>query len=317
MSLKNNARYTAVARGMTATFDIEARKASPFYPNISTIQQSTGADEAYAMLGKMPGMREWLGDRQFKQIRSAEMTLKNKHWESSLEIERTDIDDDRLGFLSGVMGDLADEATCHPDTLLFDIEKSGETNVCWDGQFFYDTDHVWGDSGTQSNILTYNAADANNVTPAEINDAFHQAMIRMMGFKRDNGEPWIRPKVNMLSGLRLGVPTALYQSAFKAFNQPLTLETGAGAATTQVVMSRPEIDAITYLDASMGGSDTVMDLHYTGGRIKPFLFQLRQALRRETKGIDTIEDKAVKFMTEARYNVGYLAWFYSIRIKFT
>ena len=55
----------------------------------------------------------------------------------------------------------------------------------------------------------------------------------------------------------------------------------------------------------------------TGEAVKPFVFQRREPLTRMMKGIDDLETKDVKFMTEARYNVGYFAWWTSILCTLT
>jgi len=320
MTTTNNAAYYSIERGISATFANEVMNATPYFPALATIQRSSGADEAYAMLGKAPGMREWLGDRVLHQLRAAKFTLENKHYESSLAIQRTDIDDDRLGWLGTSMRMLAEEAAYHPDELLFSAMRAGETSECWDGQYFFDTDHVWGDSGTQSNILNFTVEDVNAITPLEINKAFHEAMVRMMSFKKDNGKRWIRPKQNMLSGLRIAAPLSIYQSAFKAFNTRI-VEVNATSETDQVVMSKPAIDNIADLGAADGGSDAIMDVYYTGGMIKPYLYQLREPLKQQTKrrggsSPDDIEFKEILHLTECRDNIGYLAWFFAVRVKF-
>ena len=87
----NTAKATATMRGLTQTFDQAVQSAAPFYPTVSTVVQSNGADEAYGMLGSMQGMREWLGERKFQQLRAADFTIKNKKWESSLLVSKDDI----------------------------------------------------------------------------------------------------------------------------------------------------------------------------------------------------------------------------------
>jgi len=54
-----------------------------------------------------------------------------------------------------------------------------------------------------------------------------------------------------------------------------------------------------------------------GQKIKPFVFQARRPLGRQMKGLDDREFKDVKLMTDARYNVGYFAWWYSVQSTFT
>lgn len=155
----DTARAVATLRGLTAKFDIGVDSAAPFYGDLCTTVQSAGSDEQYGWLGSMPGIREWLGDRVFKSLRAGNFTLANKEWESSLAIEKKDIADDRLGMYGPVLEQLGQEAAQHPDELLLAAIENGEATVCFDGQYFFDTDHSWGDSGTQDNDLSYNASD--------------------------------------------------------------------------------------------------------------------------------------------------------------
>lgn len=315
MSLKN-ADYTVIQRDITRKFDNAALQASPFYPTVCAIVNSNGADEKYAWLGNMPGMKEWLGDRKFEQLRSADYSLANKHWESSLQLAKTDVDDDRIGLYDTVIPEFADEAMYHPDELLFqNVINVGESTACWDGQYFYDTDHAWGDSGTQSNALTYNAADHTAVTTAEFRASFHAALIKMLGYRNDRGKPFLRPRVGKLGNLICRVPLSLYEVATKAFEQIITLDGSAGVSS--VVLEKPLVVPVQYMGASYtSGSDARWHLDYVGGRLKPFVFQARQPLRRQVAGATDLETKFLKLMLEARYNIGYLAWFYSVQTTF-
>lgn len=313
MSL-NTANYQAVQRDLTIVFRNTLMSATPFYPQLCTVIQSTGKDEKYAWLGNPPGMREWLGNRDFKQLRSANYTLENKEWESSLLVEKNTIDDDRMGMLRAQMADLATEAAYHPDELLFEnVVNLGESQECFDGQFFFDTDHAWGDSGSQSNDLTFDVSDPTEVTPAEFRAAFHQALVAMLGFKNDQGKPYIRPRIGKLGSLMVAVPLALYEVANKAFDQVL-IENGE----SNFVLEKPTVVVIPYMGSGFsGGSDVKFDLYYTGGMLKPYVFQARRPLRAlQWKGANDAETKELKAMTDARYNIGYLAWFTAVRTTF-
>jgi phage major head subunit gpT-like protein len=303
------ATYKAVARDVTQLVEDAVETATPFYPQLCTIVNSNGADEKYSWLGSFPGMREWLGPRQFKQLLAADFTLANKHFESSLEILKTDIDDDRLGMMGMMAAQLGQEAAYHPDELLVSAINNAEAATCFDGQFFFDTDHVYGDSGTQSNDLSYAAATGTTPTPAEFRDAFHAALKAMLAFKRDNGKPYQRPTIGALGNLLVTVPVSLYDIANKAFGQAIVVEGGAGVSN--FVIETPRILTVASL------SDSKFDLYHLGDALKPYVFQARQPLRVQSKGSDDIEFKEIKVMTEARYNVGYLAWWKAVRTTFT
>lgn len=303
----DTARAVATLRGLTAKFDAGVANASPFYPEVCTMVQSQGADEKYGFLGAMPGMREWIGDRNFEGLRAADYTLANKEWESSVGIEKNDIDDDRLGMYGPVLQDMGIEAAHHPDELLLTLITGGEAAACFDGQFFFDTDHAWGDSGSQSNDLTYAAATDTTPTEDEFRAAYHAARKAMLQFKNDKGKLFIRPTVRPLPNLLLVVPPDLEETANKAINKQLV-----SSGETNVVLDKPRIVTIGGLTDA-----TKFYLFNLSQSLKPFVFQARRPLSRQMKGMDDREFKNVKFMTDARYNLGYLAWWNAVLTTFT
>jgi phage major head subunit gpT-like protein len=303
----DTARTVATLRGLTAKFDAGAEKAAPLYPTLCTMVPSAGADEKYGFLGAMPGMREWLGDRQFQTLAGGDYTLANKEWESSVAIQKKDIKDDRLGMYGPVLEQLGLEAAYHPDELLVTAIEAGESTACFDGQYFFDTDHSWGSSGTQDNDLTGAAATNTNPTAAELKAAFQACVDAMLGFKNDKGKYLNRPVLRKLNDLTLVVPIAFRTAAHNAFDALLS-----GNGETNVVIDRPNIVCLPGLS---GGAR--MYVFATGGILKPFVFQEREPLARQMKGMDDAEFKDVKFMTDARYNLGYLAWWNAVLYTFT
>lgn len=306
---QDTARTLATLRGMTAKFDLGVAAATPYWPTKAFLFNSNGLDERYGALGNVPGMREWLGDRIFNQLRSTDFEIVNKLWESSLAIEKVDIEDDRLGMYDMALEQLGREASYHPDELMFSLQTTGDANVCMDGQYFYDTDHSWGDSGTQSNKLSPTAATGTTPTEAEFRTAYHAARAALLGFKNDQGKTFHRPTLQPINDLVLEVPTALEevanQALFKAF---------VSSGETNIVLDRPKLVTIPALDAV---SDHTFYLHRVGQPLKPFVFQARRPLARQMKGLDDREFKDVKLMADARYNVGYFAWWMSVQSTFT
>lgn len=298
-------KATVILRDITVKFDMAVQTATPFYPQVCNVVPSDGRDEKYGMLGSMPGVREWLGERAFNELRAANFVLSNKHWEDSLLIPKVDIEDDRLGFYATLLSQLGVEAAYHPDDLLFTLVTGGETGVCFDGQYFFDTDHSWGSSGTQSNSITYDAASPTAVTVAEWKAAYHQARKQLLGFVNDNGNLLNgRPIVNPQRALMAVVPLEQEQVANEATKATII------SNTSNVILDQPTIVATAKMSA------TKFDLYQLGGMLKPYIFQARRPLSRGMKGLDDLETKDVKFMTEARYNVGYFAWWTAVRTTF-
>lgn len=305
----DTAKAVAVSRSLTGVFAETARQATPFYPNLCTVVNSRGADEGYGMLGAMPAVREWLGERKFETLRAQDFTIKNKHWESSLLVSKNDIADDRLGMYGPLMQNLAIEATYHPDELVM-AETTGalalaESTACFDGQFLIDTDHSYGDSGTQSNDLTQAAATGTQPTTDEFKTAYDAAYQKLLSYKADNGKFFNRPIANNLDLIVLVAPNN-ERPAREALQAALLVNGG-----TNIVIGTPRIVVSPYVAA------TKMYLINAGGVLRPFIFQARQPLSFATKGEMDLETKDVKFMTEARYNVGMGAWWTIVLTTFT
>jgi phage major head subunit gpT-like protein len=299
------AQKTAKLRGLTALFDQTAQAAKPFYPTLCMVMNSLGADEQYGMLGSIPAVREWAGERHFNQLAAADFTIKNRKWEDSILIEKDNIDDDRLGIYGPVLQNLANEATHHPDKLLMQLIVAGASTVCFDGQYFFDTDHSWGKSGTQSNALTYDASDHTKVTGAEFRAAYHLALVAMMNFKRDNGEPFVRPIVEEYNNLLVMVPPALKVAATEGTKAAIL------GNNSNIVIGDARVVASPYMT-----NTAKWHLYDLSQPIKPYVFQARKPLTRQMKGMDDAEFKDVKFMCDARYNVGYGAWWTAVETTF-
>ncbi|MBM3618648.1 MAG: hypothetical protein FJX23_08940, partial [Alphaproteobacteria bacterium] len=105
------------------------------------VVNSSSASETYGWLGQTPRLREWIGDRQVKNLSESSFTIKNKSFESTVSVKRNDVEDDNLGQYTPLFQMLGDDAARHPDELVFPLLKNGFNGICYDGQYFFDTDH--------------------------------------------------------------------------------------------------------------------------------------------------------------------------------
>lgn len=303
----NTAKYEVVLNTLTAMFRNAAAAVEVFYPRVCYVHPSARLTETYGMLGNMPGIREWLGDRRFKELRAMDFSISNKLWESSVLIPKTNVDDDHLGLYGPVMSDLAAEAVAHPDELLFgSMIANGHTSLIWDGQYFFDTDHVWGDSGTQSNLLTPACVSASAVTALEARAAFEAARLKLIGYKNDQGKLFNRTIVTKYSDLLIVCHPNL-ELAFKT-----AFQAGILSNNSVVTIDVPQVQSCALL--SSAAEFYVFNLKSS---MKPFIFQAREALNSQTTGANDLETKDLKFMTQARYNFGYFAWWNCIKNTMT
>ncbi|MDR3173580.1 MAG: Mu-like prophage major head subunit gpT family protein [Treponema sp.] len=108
---------------------------------LATVIPSSTASNTYGWLGAFPQMREWVGDRVIKDISESAYQIVNQKWEATLAVERTHIEDDNLGQYRVLSREMADEFERFMDRHLGVLISGGFTNLCFDGQPFFDEEH--------------------------------------------------------------------------------------------------------------------------------------------------------------------------------
>lgn len=126
---------------LNSAFNEGLAMATPRYREVATIVPSSSAYNSYAWMGNLPSMREWLGDRQFKNLMAYKYAIENKDWELTIEVDRNDIEDDQIGLYKPLLQEMGRSVEMHPDELIFPLLAAGNSTLCYDGQFFFDTDH--------------------------------------------------------------------------------------------------------------------------------------------------------------------------------
>lgn len=112
------------------------------YPRVAMEVPSETRDENYAWLGAVPSMREWIGDREIKNLAAYGYTIRNKDFEATVTVPRNDLEDDCIGVYKPVFQDLAYSARKHPDKLVFGLFPRSFTEKCFDGKPFISDDHI-------------------------------------------------------------------------------------------------------------------------------------------------------------------------------
>lgn len=137
------ASLTALQVGFKKNFQdaFTATRPDADFTRVATVINSTSKSETYGWLGKFPKMREWVGDRVIKDMEAKGYTITNKDFEATVGVDRNDIEDDNLGVYGPLMQEMAVSAAQQPDDLTFGLMAQGTTETCYDGQYFFDTDH--------------------------------------------------------------------------------------------------------------------------------------------------------------------------------
>lgn len=115
--------------------------AKPLWKKVAMKVNSGSRSNTYGWLGNWPGFREWVGPRVVKDMKAHQYSIDNKHWESTVGVNRDDIEDDEIGIYTPMFDEAGRMAMMHPDKLVFQLLKNGFSTECYDGQYFFDTDH--------------------------------------------------------------------------------------------------------------------------------------------------------------------------------
>lgn len=139
--LINRANLTSLYTGFKTSFQAGFGSVVSDYGRIATTVNSTTKQEEYGWLGTFPNIREWIGDRVINNIRNHSYTIRNKSYENTIGVDRDDIEDDNIGIFGPLFQEMGQATAVFPDLLVWPFLKAGFTNLCYDGQYFFDTDH--------------------------------------------------------------------------------------------------------------------------------------------------------------------------------
>jgi phage major head subunit gpT-like protein len=290
--LINKESLAALFVSLSAVFNKAFEAAPTQWEKIAMLVQSTSGQNDYAWLANFPRMRKWLGDKVVKSLAGHKYTIVNDDWEATVEVDRNDIDDDNLGIYGPQAQSAAMSAKQLPDEIVFDLVNNGFTAQCYDGQYFFDTDHaVAGDS--VSNKIT---AALSVATQAAAIASYGAARTAMRKFKDEDGRP-----LNITPTILL-VPPALEDIA-RALLTSDRLDDGK----TNPYKGTAEL----VVDARLT-SDTAWFLLDTSKPVKPFIYQERKkpvfVQQTDPQADGVFQRKKFLFGAEARAAGGYGLW---------
>ncbi len=271
--------------------------------------ESDQESETYAWIGMVPQLREWVGGRQAKGFRENGITIINKMWESTLQILTKDLRRDKTGQLNVRIGEQAKRADSHWAKLLSTLILNGASSVCYDGQFFFDTDHDEGESGTQSNkvsidISTLPATVHGSITapsPEEMSLCILQAIQQIMGFLDDQGEPMNEDAMSFV----VMVPISLMNVALTEVKNP-TLTNGT---VNTIPVTDFTIDVAP--NARLGAWTDTFAVFRTDSDTKALIMQEEMPVKVDAKAEGSefeFDNAAHQYGLSASRNVGYGFW---------
>lgn len=296
---------------------LQADTGQGWIDRISMLFTSDQDSEEYRWIGQTPAMREWIGGRDAKGFRDNGLTIKNKHYEATLEVLVRDLRRDKTGQVMARVRELALRANAHWASLLSTLILNAATTTCYDGQYFFDTDHSEGYSGAQSNSISVDisalAAAAHGSTTLPSVEEMQQSMLSgvsaIANFKDDQGEPMNE----LASQFLIMVPPSLHFVAMNAVAMPLgtgvTQQNALGGFNVQVVSN-----------ARLSTWTASFAVFRTDGGVKPFIRQQETEVQIKAKAEGSefeFDHDMHQYGIDAWRNVGYGYWQHACLVTMT
>ncbi|OHX21239.1 Mu-like prophage major head subunit gpT family protein [Chromobacterium sphagni] len=288
----NASSLKAIFVNLKTTFNNAFSAAPSQWQKVAMLVPSSTKTNDYKWLSNFPRMQKWIGEKTVKALAASGYTITNDDWEVTVEVDRNDIDDDNLGIYAPQAQMAGESAKQLPDEIVFDLVNKGFASQCYDGQYFFDVDHVVaGQSVSNKGTKKLSAASL-----AAARASYGAARTAMKKFRDDEGRPLnIAPNV-------LLVPPALEDDA----NLLMTTERFEDGKPN------PYRNTATVVVAPWLNSDTAWFLLDTSRPIKPFIYQERKkpnfVQQTDPQADDVFNRKKYKFGAEARAAGGYGFW---------
>lgn len=271
--------------GFNTIFNKAFEEQKPLFERIATVTPSTSDAETYAWLGDIPGMREWIGDREIQNLAGSDYIIKNKDFELTVAVDRNAVDDDKIGLYNPSIQMLGQSAAMHPDELVFELLMNGFTAKCSDEKAFFAADHEVGEKSV-----------SNKGTAKLTLEAYIAARSAMMSLTNGKGRALgLVPNLLVVPPALEGVARSITQSDF--ING--STNTMKGTAETLVV-------------PQLAGKDTAWYLLCTTRPIKPLIYQERKKAKFVSKTAENDDNvffqKTFIYGADSRGNAGFGFW---------
>lgn len=290
--LINKAALVAVFLSLKTTFNKAFEAAPSTWQKIAMEVPSTSGQNDYSWLSNFPKMRRWIGAKVVKALEAYKYVVANEDFEATVEVDRNHIEDDQLGIYLPQAQMAGFSAAQLPDELVYEAVNGGFTKLCYDGQYFFDTDHPV--AGTS--VSNTSTAVLSNATLALAQAGYGAARTAMKKFKDEDGRSLnISPNVLLVGAALEDTARMLLTNDKLADDKPNPYK-----GTAELVVD-------TRIQ-----SDTAWFLLDTSKPVKPFVYQPRKkpvfVSQTNPDAEDVFSLKKYKFGAEARAAAGYGFW---------
>ncbi len=281
----NQANLHGLTVGYSTAYNKSFDTMQPNYQKVATVVPSTTGEQDYKWLGQIPGMREWIGEREIQSLAAYGYTIENKKFEQTIGVPRDDIEDDKYGVYSVLFSQMGEAAAMHPDELVFGAMMDGFIKACYDGKAFFAENH-------ESGGKTYSNKGDERLS----RESYKKARKSIMSIKGDKGK-----SLKLMPDL-LVVSPALEEEA------RLILEADQISGTTNVLKGTAKL----HVEPMLAEHENYWFLLCTNRFLKPFIYQLRKKPKFESLTKETDENVFMlgEFLygVDGRSNAGYGFW---------
>jgi phage major head subunit gpT-like protein len=275
--------------GLKTVFFQTFSETPAIYDRIATIIHSDKDTEQYAWLGALPGVREFLDERQSQDLTAFSYAIKNKTWESTISVERAALEDDLYGQIPMRVKQMAMSARQHLDILTFGVLASGFSTPCYDGQSFFGTHNQGG-------------VQVNKGTDVLTSGTLQAAVTAMMRFTDDQGKvAGVNPDLLVVSPENYWEARVLLESTY--YPDPL-------ATANQALGINPLMGSLKLLTSPYLASTSNWYVMDTKRIVRPVVLQMRKDF--EFTALDDEENSFMRdtlyYGVRARYNCGFGDW---------
>jgi phage major head subunit gpT-like protein len=279
----NGANLKAISEGFSKVFTNQLKVTKGEFEKIATVVKSNTITQNYGWLGDFPKMREWVGDRVLSDMQAHTYSIERKKWESTVEVDREDIEYDNLGIVKPRIMQMAEDAVAHYDEITFPLLESN--GICYDSKNFFAIDHPVG-AAAFSNLGTKVLSQA----------SFLEYRAEMRALTNAEGQP-LRIVPNILI-----VPPELEQTAIE-----ILVKENLANGETNITKGMCE-----YMVADWLTDATAWYLLDTRKVLKPIILQKLEDIT--FSAMDSEDDENVfmrdkfRYGTRSRDNAGYGLW---------
>jgi phage major head subunit gpT-like protein len=164
--------------------ELDKQEVDPITQLALEVPSSTAIEE-YDWIGDIPGLTEWVGDREEATIMAGAFSIKNKDWASGVRIHKNEILDHKMAQIRVKLMGLAQAAGFHYGELLGKLLVNGWDGAltevgngkAYDGAFFFSAAHTSEGGPAQSNAVASNPV---------LSETALELAIKMMGKLRNH-----------------------------------------------------------------------------------------------------------------------------------